>query len=671
MNKAQNEKQIQEQQKKKFSIFKLYEELTIAAKMRKSNRSSFCINAPSVANSLAIDFMSMVSDNTITYMYYINAMPRRIPINFKTQLRAVCDKETRINFINLMDPHKVDMNSTQMKAKLRVLETVGQENDARDVNSYNIHTNIASIERQKWVEDTLDYIADAVQTRGCSTLKSTTIVQITGVRGPLFDNSVKKVEDCAKRMGIELERVVYEIPEVLKATSPFIHTKTDVVEKNKPVNVFTDEIMARFVTYSPGVTGKTGFYFGTDIHTNSPIFKEVKHTSEDAEVWLITAQTGGGKSFFTKFILLQLIASGCNCTILDVEGTEYLPMARFLSHNSKVLVVNLGEGTGRYFDPVAIAPPLHIADIDAESYKMSLNYTTSTLKVLLGRRYEESTWFETVINDVVNLTYKQAGVTEDPNTWSKSTNLTLHTVFNNLQQLIGTQNNVDYDKAVKVAITTLKTYLHPTGLRAGLFKNRISIGEVADADLVICSFGMAGRDASTVDETQMNLMQLGAAQFSHQRSIFSKAKKKYNVKVWEEVQRWGAFKGSVGVLKTAITGGRKLGDISIVITNDIASLLDDDPYSLIQNSTDRFIGKINSKPLILRICEEFAISELQYDLDMIANGNNTKIAGDGDARLESIYNHAFLCLMQNGDKAVSKMVVPKEIAQATIFRTGI
>ena len=46
--------------------------------------------------------------------------------------------------------------------------------------------------------------------------------------------------------------------------------------------------------------------------------KPVKKTTEDAENWLITAETGGGKSYFVKALLEQLLAQNqYNGTIMD------------------------------------------------------------------------------------------------------------------------------------------------------------------------------------------------------------------------------------------------------------------------------------------------------------------------------------------------------------------
>lgn len=656
---------------KKESLLQFYDELTLATQLQEDNKSSFCTQVKNPRNGLAVDLTATVVDDEVTYYYYINKMPQHLPVNFRVQLRQACDKSTRIAFLDLMRPHQMNMNSSKMKAKLRVLAQIGGENDNKDINAYNMHENIADVQRQQWVEDSLLYFSDATTLRSCGLFKATMVVQITGKRGVLFDNSVKKVLECANRLGVTLTRIMYDIPETVKAVSPFSHAFSAEVDRNMPVNVYTDEIAARFTAYSQGVTGHSGLYYGSDVHTGSPVLKPVKATKEDAEVWLVTAQTGGGKSFFTKFLILQLVAMGCNCTILDVEGKEYLSMARFLSHSSKVLVVNLGEGTGRYFDPMAIAPPVGNKEIDSESRKMSMDCTVSMFKVLLGRMYDDSTWFDTVISDAVALTYRKVGVTDDPKTWSKSKSLTLHSVYKTLPELKGTQSNIDYDNAVDSAVTWLAKYFIPGGVRSDLFRSRISISDVADADFIICSFGMAGRDQSTVDETQMALMQLGAAQLSHQRSIFSCARGKYNVKVWEEVQRWGGFKNATSVLKTAITGGRKLGDISIVVTNDPGSLLENDPFALVNNSTAKFIGKLNDTKIIHNLCDTLAVPELESELLHITKASANKVGGSEAQTIKSPYDHAFLCIMGDGNNAVARMEIPKAIASLPVFYTGV
>ena len=122
---------------------------------------------------------------------------------------------------------------------------------------------------------------------------------------------------------------------------------------------------------------------------------------------------------------------------MDIEGFEYIPLANFLSHRSKVQILNMAEGSGKYFDPVEIHRRIGIPEIDKAARKMSIDFTIATLKVLLGRAYNEDIWLDTVINDGVTENYKDAGVTEDMATWDNSKGLTLFNVYDKITTLEG------------------------------------------------------------------------------------------------------------------------------------------------------------------------------------------------------------------------------------------
>ena len=61
---------------------------------------------------------------------------------------------------------------------------------------------------------------------------------------------------------------------------------------------------------------------------------------------------------------------------MDVEGFEYIPLAEYLAIHDKVVVLNMGEGTGSYYDPVEIfmtGDP----NLDSDMYSLSISFTLS------------------------------------------------------------------------------------------------------------------------------------------------------------------------------------------------------------------------------------------------------------------------------------------------------
>ena len=338
---------------------------------------------------------------------------------------------------------------------------------------------------------------------------------------------------------------------------------------------------------------------------------------------------------------------------------------------------------------------------------LSTSFTLSIFKVLLGGS-EADEWVDIVINDAIALTYGEVGVVDDDmSTWSRSKGLTLYDVYDKLKSLIVsgdvhravnnmfsasmyaeraglgdaiTQNDVnrlitsneEYQRAIELCIAKVSRYFEKNGIRANIFKKRIYVEDIKDAKLVVCSFGMAGKAPNTVDPIQMALMQLYAANISHLRSIFSKHDGKFNFKLWEEFQRWGSFPGSEKTISTAITGGRKLGDINIIVTNDIGKILDNDIFSILPNITSFAIGCIIDSKVRNDICERLSIPNMKYDLDLIAN-NNKDLSSyiEGDTLVTNPYMKSFLIGLDKTVYTISRMSIPSDLSKTEMFRTGV
>lgn len=687
--------------KRTINFVKLWDEV-LSASMRK-NKSSFGLirQAP-----FYVDMVGLYSgEDNVTYMYSIDGYPSEIEVSYRSTLRKECKDGVRLSFISTFEKHQIPWSSPQMRAKLKTWQII--EKDGEDIDEYNLHANLATLDSQQWRKDSLTYLSEAEIRRKRRTFKFRSLMLISGKRGEAFDDTVKEVTALCKILNIKISRVIGDIPDYLDVFSPFsLGFNTRVIDQCG-CNVITDEILARFNTYSQGTVGKEGIYWGTDIYSSFPCLKPVKRTTETAENWLITAETGGGKSFFVKGLLVQLLAKKeYNGTIMDVEGFEYVPLANYVSHNDLVVILNMAEGTGAYFDPVEIVLTGN-EDLDKDMYGLSTSFTISIFKTLLGDTTCQDEWIDIVINDAVSLTYAQAGVTDDMSTWHLSKGLTLFDVYSTLKSLLVdgnaeravssmfnrslyeeqkgygqamTQNDVNrlvtsnegYQKAIEMAIAKVSRYFEVNGTRAHLFKTRVSVDSIKDAKLVVCSFGMAGKSAQTTDPIQMALMQLCAANISHLRSIFSKNAGKFNFKLWEEFQRWGNFPDSEKTIATALTGGRKLGDINIIITNNVAEVLDNDRFSIFTNITSVAIGCIWDAVTRRDLCDRLTIPQMLPELDRLVTENKDLTAyNDGDTLTGNAYSKAFLIGLDKTVYTIARMSIPKGLANSSLFRTGI
>lgn len=627
-------------------------------------------------SSFYVDMKAIYSGSrNVTYMYTIDGLPPKLEVDFHRKLREKCKEGVRISFTTSFEKYVIKWNSPQMKAKLKTWRTL--DNQAEDMDEYNMHSNLALLDSQQWKRDSLTYLNEAEIRRNRKTFRVRTIMYVSGERGSNFDDTIDDLTKLCSDLGIKATRVMYNIPEYMKVFSPFSMHLDDKVIKDTGSNVLTDEIIARFNTCSQGTIGTHGVYFGTDIFSYFPCLKPVKRTTESAENWLITAETGGGKSFFVKALILQLLGSKYyNGTIMDIEGFEYLPIAYYLASSNPdgVVILNMAEGSGSYFDPVEVVL-VGDEEQDATMYSLSKSFTLSYLKTLTGASEEYSDWSDIVIEDAVGLVYSEAGVVDDDmSTWERSKGLTLFSCYSRIVKMRDVDNidNEDYRRAVKYVLAKLSRYFEPNGTRCSVFRNRVAVGDIAHAKLVVCSFGMAGKAPSTVDPVQMALMQLSAANISHLRSIFSKVSGKFNFKLWEEFQRWGSFPDSDKTISTALTGGRKLGDINIILTNALKKLLDNDKFDLLENVQTFAIGCIGDSDVRRDICERLSVPNMLPELDRLVTENKDLSSySKGDTSNESPYSKAFLVGLDRTVFTVSKMMLPRNLAECAIFRTGI
>lgn len=688
--------------KRTINFLQLWDEIITAHVMK--NNSNY---GETRTKNMYVDLLGMYSEeDNITYIYSIDGYPRELENSYRSTLRDQCRSGVRISFISPFEKHEIDWNSPTMKARMRNWRAL--EQDSQEVDEYNLYQNLTQLDSQDWRKDSLVYLSTSELRRKRKIFRFRSLMLISGKRGQDFNDSVKEIVGICKSINIKISRIIGDIPEYLRVFSPFSNVYDDKVLRLCGSITIPDELLSHFNTYAQGMIGRSGIYWGTDIYSCFPCLKPVKKTTESAENWLITAETGGGKSFFVKGILVQLLAQArFNGTIMDIEGFEYIPMANYLSNYDISVVLNMGEGSGAYYDPVEIIVTGD-PELDADMYSLSSSFTLSLFKCLLGTTQEQDEWVDIVINDAVSITYGQAGVDPgDMNTWGNSAGYSLFDVYNTLKSLRSTgnaskavasmfsrslyeekmgmgkalsQNDVNrlitsndgYQAAIDMCIAKISRYFEPNGVRSSLFKRRISIEDVKDAKLVICSFGMAGKSPNTVDPIQMALMQLYSANISQLRSVFSKKAGKFNFKLWEEFQRWGGFPDADKTINVALTGGRKLGDVNIIITNKVVDMLRDDKFGVFSNITSFAIGAIGDAFVRQELCNRLTIQSLQGELDTLAENNKDMSAYiDGDTVLSNVYSKAFLIGLDRTVFTLSRMSIPTELRNSIIFRTGI
>lgn len=671
------------------------------------NRSIF---GPTRAHNFYASNQAMYSGkNKVSYLYSIDQFPGKLPISFTDGIRRQAQGKVRVSFVSTLEKTTIQWGSAKVKSRIRTWKSI--EDESGPVDSFNYRDNIAGVDSADRRQMSLVYLSDAEIRRQRKLFRGRTLMIVSGDRGEDFDKTVDKILSVCLSQDIKISRVNRNIGDYLSVFSPFSLGVNPSVQKETGSFVLPDELVSRLRTYDQGKVGSKGIYMGLDIYSGFPVLKEIKRTEVDAENILITAETGGGKSFFAKGVILQLLCDvRFTGTIMDIEGDEYLPLASFTANQDSVVLLNMAEGQGSYFDPVEIIITGDV-ELDKDMFSLSRSYTLALFKTLVGKKVSDDDWADIIINDAVSKTYADVGVTLEKETWRRSAGLTLFSVYANLKELykeISTdpdsvmrrsasgyggmveddsvsvrsvtkyKDNEGYKNALDIVIARTSRYFETIqngGSRSDVFSNRVTLEEIRDAKLVVCSFGMKGKSPATVDQTQMGMTQLYAANISHLRSIFSQSRGLYNFKVWEEFQRWGSFPDSEKTITTALTGGRKLGDVNLIITNKASELLTSDKFGIFENTTSFAIGAIPDAQVREQLCKRLSVMQLKPDLDRIVLENgSTESFNSKDSDLstyKSDYDKAFLVYLDKQVATITRMELPPSIAQTNLFKTGI
>lgn len=643
-------------------------------------------------SKIAIGFSNIASESMIAKYFAIANFPDWMNARFMDTVRGMCLMAgVKIDFYIYSQPHRIRWDSAEMRNKMSIWKNY-TETTSTDVNVFEYRAKRdASLARERILWST-KYLNEAELDHRRTMMKVSFVVKISSKRDDEsvinLGKSIRKFKSLCSVSDIKARELKINMIDWMQFLGIFSMQRIKEVVGKFPKKIMTDDILANFNSYKQGRVGNEGVPMGIDVLSRVPVLKKFKSDPDAAENWLISAGTGGGKSYFVKALLTYLVADNFVVTVMDYEGDEYSRLANYIraGNPEDVRVISMGKGSTVYFDPMEIAMLTGDPEVDDDLKQTAMEYTLSIFRVIAcGLEGTMDKSEEKVISTAVKRVYDAAGVTEDQETWHRSSGLRLSMVYEELKDMVESKEFVDEStdnvkhKALMRIVDNASTYFEEGEAKAGAFKNPMSANELFKARFIVFSFGMKGANSSQADPIILALKQLSVANVGIQISNYCKyVRHGFNVKVWEEYQRWGSIKGSEDIISNCMTGGRKRGDVNFIITNDLAAMLDESNEvnkKLSQNIQSYAIGAIKDKDIRDKFCEKFGLMELKSSLERIAKASYTeggggtigaKVSGAGNR-----YKHSFCLSLDNGKKAIVKVILPLELKNSKIFKTGV
>lgn len=639
-------------------------------------------------SQIAIGFSNISSENQITKYFTISSFPDYLQNQLIDYIRNSCMLPgVKINFYMYGHPHKIFWDSAEMRSKMDIWSRYSQEHDG-SVNVFNYRQESIEAKARARIIQSTKYLNEAELEHKRSLIRVSFIIEITARRDEEsilnMADSVKKLKEITASSGIKVRELRINMIDWIRAINPFSLNASKETESKIIKKVMTDDNLANFNSYKQGRVGIKGTPLGVDVRSYSVVLRQFKENPDKAENWLICAETGGGKSMWIKSLLTYMLADGYTVCIMDYEGDEYTNLANYVREYNPddVKIVSMGKGSTVYFDPCEIPELTGDETIDKESKESAISFITAIFRIIVhGEGSDFTTEEKKIMSTAIQRMYDSVGVTEDMSTWHRSKLLKLHDVYHEIKEMVLTKEFVDSDsnakhKAAEFIMDAASIYFEESGANYSMFSKPMSANELYKSKLIVFSFGMKGASESATDPTILALKQLSVAYVNIQISNYCKyVKHYYNVKVWEEFQRWGQVKGSEDTIVNVITGGRKRGDVNFIVTNDLASILDENnrlSAKLGNNIQNYAIGRIVKSDTRFKFCEQFDLQECLDALDRIAKASaNTKQIGGKTSGSQNRYKHAFCVVLDDGNKAIVKSMLPSSILKSSLFKTGV
>lgn len=625
---------------------------------------------------------STVSSSTRIFKYFlISQYGDWVPANLFTDIRNyVSVGRVRVDFTQYIVPHKIDWTSPEMKNRMRVWEDFTSVES--DTSVFGYRENKSEQLRKERIVTSTDFLNKSDLEYERKFAKMFVLVTVSGERTETglvdMEDTIKLLYEYGDIKKLKFRELKVNLVDYLKYLTPMSLGYNQVLSKRTSKKIVTDDILAHLGSFKQGVVGTTGVSMGVDILARVPVLRKFKEDPDKAEVMLICAETGGGKSYFVKTLITQLLADNVYMTILDYEGDEYTNLYKYIgAANSKdAVLISFGKGGSEYFDPMRFPALVGDPDIDDELKENSINFTLAMFNIIVAGSDSVMTDVQRkIVSEAISRVFDSVGLTDDKTTWHKSVQygLTITDVYEEIKLMVMRKEFTALDddgvkhKAAMTVQENASIYFEAGEARYGSFAKPLAADAIYNAKLTIFSFGAKGQAASTQDRDIIALRQLGVAYICTAKSNYCKSVlKTYHGIVYEEVQRWGDIKGSDEILSNSITGGRKRGEMVFLITNDMSSILDDSSKlnaRLRQNIQNYAIGKIRDKGVREKFCEAFEMQDCRGVLHSIATGVGDNVGFN--------YNKAFCIMMDNGKRAVVKVMLPPAIARSKLFKTGV
>lgn len=480
----------------------------------------------------------------------------------------------------------------------------------------------------------------------------------------------------SREVDLGYKRMFLNVHQFYKNYTPTsMFNERELLRRKYTGNVFSDDTLSSFFMPSHGKVGDaTGVYFGIDVKSTEVVTYDLFKGS-DANNILLSGQTGQGKSTYAKILLSYIgLDKRYQTVIFDYEGTEYAPLGLIIGATE----VGMAGTSGSYVNTMVIQDVTGDKDIDGGRWKAAMEMTTSVYNLIFNEEVGMNKIELDIFSFLLGKLYADAGVSDlNPHEWyERSKGLTFYTFYAMLDNMINTHNPELFGEFSTEDIRDFRSALRPYFGKGQVynswFKNPISIEEFLHSKDVVFNFGMSSESESTVDTKKLALRQMYASYLTILKASINKSKGIKTFVTVDEMQRYLKLNYSGSIIAQFVSGGRKLGMVTFLITNSPQELISagdssnpnvqDNISTVMSGLTGQILGAMRKNDMD-EVIDEFGLQNAAGYLYELAN-----IADNKKKKAEMKY---CFYLNMRGEQTIVKGVVHPAFIDSPIYSTTL
>lgn len=459
----------------------------------------------------------------------------------------------------------------------------------------------------------------------------------------------------ALNIGVELVKSANKA--YMLEMGPAVGSPQKLNKKFLPQLLFTAENQAAWSTYkSRGLVGggKGAILLGMDFRSRLPFSIDI-FRSGAAQIFLLNAKTGGGKTYAAFQLALSALANNHYVSAIDLKGREWsaltvaVPDAKIITfdnrHPSFVNCLRLDDMPYNEKN----AGELFGAAIDGTVQLFML-----VIHLLPGEGNPNDA--ELVIREAVQKMYSSRNIDPaNPSSFANSKGMTYADVLPILETLATTTSYTKEQKnMVRLARARLHAYFGESGMFREAMRNEVTLGDVLDAKLTIFELN---KNQNTMFDS-LDVIRVFMIQFLNgKKQTVLKERGEFCFQFFEELQRCEQMTDLLRYICAQVTGARSANMIVVLLLNSLKVLQGKEAQDIRSNITSILSGLVEDND-IRSFRDDFGRPWLAHQLELISARQQT-------------YRNCFAASVDPGYGSVLETVyrveLPKDLSKA--FRT--